>query len=267
MAALSGYSSNGLPYARLGSGERTLVIFSGSELENKPLKGLALKTLQLGFGGLARQFTVYMVSRKPGLPQGCTAKDMSDAFAEMIRTDIGKPVHVMGISSGGSSALHFAADHPELLDRLVLAFTAHRMTDHGIAMCKQWRDLALAGRWPLLYESMGIAIVEGAMPERLVRPIMRYFGQIMLGRPQSGSDFAILLDADINLDVAGKLPSIAAPTLVIGGDQDPFYSQALMRESAERIPGGKLHFLSGGHSAMKRRSREFEAEVVRFLSS
>src|SRR5689334_19880638 len=113
-APQSGYSSNGLPYAHFGTGEQTLVIFSGSELENKPLSGLALKSLQMGFSGLAKNFDVYMVSRKPGLPQVHTAKDMSDDFAEMIRADIGKPVHVMGISSGGSSALHFAADHRDL---------------------------------------------------------------------------------------------------------------------------------------------------------
>src|SRR5688572_27705419 len=107
MAAVSGYSSNGLPYARLGNGEEVLVMFSGSELENKPIQGLALKTLQFGFGGLAKHFTLYMLSRKPNLPQGYTAQDMSDDFAEMIRQDIGKPVHVMGISSGGSSSLHF----------------------------------------------------------------------------------------------------------------------------------------------------------------
>ena len=266
MAAQSGYSSNGLPYARLGNGERVLVIFSGSELENKPPTGLALKTLQFGFGQLARDYTLYMVSRKPGLPAGYTAQDMSNDFADMIRNDIGKPVHVMGISSGGSSALHFAADHPDLLNRFVAAFTAHRMTEHGIAMCQQWRDLALAGRWPELYESMGVAIVEGAMPDWLVKPMMRAFGTAILGQPKSGSDFAILLDADINLNVQGKLARITAPTLVIGGDRDPFYSQALMREMAQSIPGAELRFMSGGHSAMKRSGRQFEERVLQFLA-
>jgi pimeloyl-ACP methyl ester carboxylesterase len=262
----SGYSSNGLPYAKIGQGDQTLVMFSGSELENKPLTGTRLKTLQLGFAGLAKQFTLYMLSRKPGLPQGYTAQDMSNDFAEMIRVDIGRPVHVMGISSGGSSALHFAADHPDLLDRFVLAFSAHRMTPHGIALCETWRDLALAQQWTPLYESMGIAIVEGQMPDWIVRPMMRTLGAKLVGKPESGSDFAILLDADINLDVEHKLPRISAPTLVIGGDRDPFYSQDLMREAAQCIPGAELVFLPGGHSAMKNKSRQFEAAVLRFLS-
>jgi pimeloyl-ACP methyl ester carboxylesterase len=87
----------------------------------------------------------------------------------------------------------------------------------------------------------------------------------VLGQPKSGSDFAILLDADINLDVLDKLPRIVAPTLVIGGDRDPFYSQELMGETADCIPGAKLHFLPGGHSAMKRSGRAFEEQVLRFL--
>lgn len=267
MFTQSGYSSNGLPYAQLGDRDQALVIFSGSELENKPLSGLALKSLQFGFGRLAREYTVYLVSRKPGLPAGYTAADMSDDFAEMIRADICKPVHVMGISSGGSSALHFAADHPDLLDRLVLAFTAHKMTPHGITMCAKWRDDALAGRWSEVYESMGVAIVEGAMPDWLVKPMMRSFGRLILGKPESGSDFAILLDADINLDVFDKLPRIAVPTLVIGGDNDPFYSQDLMKETAAAIPGAQLAFVPGGHSAMKSQSRKFEEGVLHFLKS
>lgn len=265
MASESGYSSNGLPYARMGNGEEVLVIFSGSELENKPIKGLALKTLEFGFGGLVKHFTLYMLSRKPNLPQGYTAQDMSDDFAEMIRRDIGKPVHVMGISSGGSSALHFGADHPDLLNKLVLAFTAHRMTEHGIKSCATWRDLALAGNWLELYESMGLAIVEGQMPDWIVKPMMRNFGAAVLGQPKSGMDFAILLDADINLDVYEKLPKISVPTLVIGGDKDPFYSQDLMRETQSCIPNAKLEFLNGGHSAMKSQSKAFEAAVLRFL--
>jgi pimeloyl-ACP methyl ester carboxylesterase len=266
MASESGYSSNGLPYARLGKGEDVLVIFTGSELENKPLTGIALKSLEFGFGTLAKHFTLYMLSRKPNLPQGYTAKDMSDDFADMIRHDIGKPVHVMGISSGGSSALHFGADHPDLLNKLVLAFTAHRMTEHGIKSCAKWRDLALAGNWLELYESMGLAIVEGQMPDWIVKPMMRRFGSAVLGQPKSGMDFAILLDADINLDVYEKLPKISAPTLVVGGDVDPFYSQELMRETQHCIPNAKLEFLKGGHSAMKSQSKAFEAAVLRFLS-
>jgi pimeloyl-ACP methyl ester carboxylesterase len=266
MGAQSGYGSNGLPYARLGDGDQVLVIFSGSELENKPLTGLALPSLQFGFGRLASAFTVYMVSRKPGLPSGYTAQDMSNDFADMIRADIGKPVHVMGISSGGSSVLHFAADHPDLTERLIVAFSGYRMTEHGITMCQLWRDQALAGRWLDLYESMGLAIVEGAMPDWLVRPMMRYFGAAMLGKPKSGSDFAILLDADINLKVLDKLPRITAPTLVIGGDRDPFYSQEIMRETTAAIPNAKLELLSGGHSAMKSQSRQFERQVLHFLN-
>jgi pimeloyl-ACP methyl ester carboxylesterase len=263
----AGYSSNGLPYAHFGSGKHTLVIFSGSELENKPLSGLALKSLQMGFAGLAKNFDMYMISRRPGMPAGYTAQDMSNDFAAMIRTDIGKPVHVMGISSGGSSALHFAVDHHDMVDRFVLAFSAHRMTAHGIAMCRVWRDMALAKNWNGLYKSMGVAIVEGAMPDWVVKPMMSVFGPMLVGKPDDGSDFAILLDADINLNMEHKLSSIAVPTLVIGGNRDPFYSQDLMREAAEYIPNAKLTFLSGGHSAMKSQSKAFEREVLRFLTA
>ena len=119
----AGYFRSGLPYNRLGGGPRPLVVFQGLMFENKPLP----KSMAARFGGyqfLQDDYTVYVVTRKPGLPEGHSMKDMADDYAAMIREEFGGPVDVIGVSTGGSLAQHFAADHPDLVRRLVLHSTA-----------------------------------------------------------------------------------------------------------------------------------------------
>jgi pimeloyl-ACP methyl ester carboxylesterase len=266
MTPRAGYASNGLPYARLSDSGPALVIFTGSEIEHRPPNRMARQGFTIGLKRMAQQYTLYLLSRKPDLPQGYTARDMSDDFAEMIRAEIGGPVHVMGMSSGGSSAMHFAVDHADMMDKLVLAMTAHRLNEHGKAVCRIWRDLALRGNWPDLWERMGVDVAEGATPEWIIRPMMRWFGGALLGRPKSGSDLAVVLESDINLDVTEKLPAITARTLVIGGARDPFYGAEAIRETAARIPNAELCLIEGGgHAVVKTHTRAFEERILTFL--
>lgn len=266
MPIQAGFSATGLPYARLSHSGPALVIFTGSELEHKPPSKLTQRGFTAGLKRLAERYSLYLCSRKPDLPRGYTAQDMSDDFAAMIRAEIGGPVHIMGMSSGGSSAMHFAVDHADLVDKLVLAMTAHRLNPHGRAVCLIWRDLALAGDWPALWERMGVDVAEGGTPEWLIRPLMRWSGAWLLGTPRNGQDLAVVLESDINLDVTEKLAAIKAPTLVIGGARDPFYGAEAIRETAARIPNATLRLIEGGgHAVVKTKTKLFEDELLRFL--
>jgi pimeloyl-ACP methyl ester carboxylesterase len=96
--------------------------------------------------------------------------------------------------------------------------------------------------------------------------MMRLFGKMLLGTPKSGSDFAIVLDSDINLDVVDKLPLIRKPTLVIGGENDPFYGADNIRETARLIPNAELCLLKdGGHAVVKTQTKAFESAILKFL--
>ena len=266
MAIFSGFSSNGIPYARLSDKGPALVVFTGSELEHKPPSRMAEQGFYMGLKRLTRSYSIYLLSRRPDMPRGYSARDMSDDFAGLVGSEVGHPVHIMGMSSGGSSAMHFAVDHADLVDRLVLAMTAHRLNDHGREVAARWRDLALSADWPALYQRMGVDVAEGSTPEWVTRFMMRLFGKILLGTPRSGSDFATVLDSDINLDVTDRLPRIHCPTLVIGGENDPFYGADNIRETARLIPGAELVLLpNGGHAVVKQQTRAFEDAILQFL--
>jgi len=266
MPTFIGFSSNGVPYARISDKGPALVVFTGSELEHQPPTWTAQQGFLVGLKRLTRQYSIYLMSRKQNLPRGYSAKDMSDDFAAMIRKDIGAPVHIMGMSSGGSSAMHLAVDHADLLNKLVLAMTGYRLNPNGKLVAAIWRDLALKEDWQALYQRMGVDVAEGATPEWVTRLMMRFFGKALLGQPRSGMDFAIVLDSDIYLDVKDKLPRIAAPTLVIGGANDPFYGADMIRETANLIPNAELCLIEGGgHAVVKSKTKIFEDRILKFL--
>jgi pimeloyl-ACP methyl ester carboxylesterase len=156
MVIFSGFSSNDVPYAKLSSKGTILVVFTGSELEHQPPTKTAQQGYYIGLKRLTQQYSIYLSSRKQNLPHGYTAEDMSNDYAEMIYKDIGQPVHIMGMSSGGSSAMHLAADHPTLVNKLVLAMTGYHLNPNGKMVAEIWRDLALKEDWQALYERMGV---------------------------------------------------------------------------------------------------------------
>jgi pimeloyl-ACP methyl ester carboxylesterase len=125
-----GVFSNGIPYFRFGEGTRTLLVFSGGPGNTLP-SGFLLRV----FGQLnhiAKSYVVYMLGRKPELPEGYTTRDMAEDYAALIRNEFGGgPADVMGMSYGGLIAQHLAADHPELIRRLVIAMSVYRFSDEG----------------------------------------------------------------------------------------------------------------------------------------
>ena len=77
----TGYFRSGLPYSRSGSGPLTIVIFEGLGFENKPMpRRMAAGTYRF----LDEDYTIYRVTRKPGLPSGYSMQNMSDDYAAMI---------------------------------------------------------------------------------------------------------------------------------------------------------------------------------------
>lgn len=87
--ASAGYFRNGLPYNRLGYGPRTLIVFQGGVFENKPATGLLAQVLVSPYKFLEKDFTIYVVTRKPGLPHGYSIKNMADDYAAMIKEEFG----------------------------------------------------------------------------------------------------------------------------------------------------------------------------------
>ena len=247
-----------LPFARIGNAPRTLVSFPGLADAAWDVNS-EIGELPSHYRRFANEFTVYVISRKRGLPQGYTTRDMAADYAKAFE-EIG-PAVIMGISLGGCIAQHFAVDFPQYVRRLVIAFAAGRVSEPGRQIPEHWLELARQQRWTEFY--LGIAKVT-------MREYSHAFYHILLPlvrrRPTDPSDFLVSLEASIAHDGSVALDRIQAPTLVIGGTDDIFFPQAMLRKTAQRIPHARLRLLDGGrHGAYELKKEEFEDAVIEFL--
>jgi len=265
----AGYFRSGLPYNRFGQGARNIVIFQGLEFENKPLGGLMLPLFSdmYTFLFLDEIYTTTIVTRKPGLPHGYTMSDMSDDYARMIKEEFGGAVDVIGVSTGGSIAQHFAADHAELIRKLIIHSSAYKLSDSArrealrvghLASQRQWRQAYSTFIRPMFLQRRGI--------RHFARPLIwlvSLMGGKIFGAPENPSDLVITVEAEDKHDFKDRLAQIKAPTLVVAGDKDPFYTEALFRETAEGIPNARLILYEGmGHPAA---GEQFQRDVGMFL--
>jgi pimeloyl-ACP methyl ester carboxylesterase len=125
----TGVLGSGHPFARIGSGSTlVLSIPSLSFIAEATTPKVARRLWRSWLDPIARNdLTVFDVGRRPDLPIGTTAPDIADDYAAVIRSEWGSALAVMGFSSGGGYAQWLAIRHPDLVTRLVLAFTGHRV--------------------------------------------------------------------------------------------------------------------------------------------
>jgi pimeloyl-ACP methyl ester carboxylesterase len=260
----TGYFRNGLPYNRIGHGPRILVVFQGLLFENKPLTGLLAWVMLSMYKFLEHEYTIYIVTRKPGLPDGYSMQNMADDYAVMIREEFAPPVDVIGLSTGGSIAQYFAAGHPDLVRRLVIHSSAYTVGDATKKVMMRVGQLARQRKW-----REALAVFLGLMfPSNRFGKIAVLLGSLLMSifltAPNDPSDLVVTIEAEDKHNFKDRLAEITVPTLVISGDQDQFNSETLLRETADGIPNARLILYAGkGHAPV---GKQFEQDVLGFLT-
>jgi pimeloyl-ACP methyl ester carboxylesterase len=255
----SGVLAGRLPFARFGNGARRLVIFPGLADAAWDVTSHAWD-LPLQHRRLADEFTVYVLSRKRGLPHGYTTRDMAADYATAFESEIG-PAVVLGTSLGGYIAQYLAIDFPQYVHKLVIACAAYRVGDEGRKIPARWLELAAEHLWREFY----FDIAKVTMRE-FQQTFYQFLIPLVRTRPSNPADFLVSLEACLAHDTSDLLCRIQAPTLVIGGSDDVFFPSPLLRETAERISHAVFRLLDGGsHGAYELKRDEFEDAVLEFL--
>lgn len=253
------------PYVAVGDGPRTLVVVPGL---NDPLCRVTdarwFAALAAAFcGKFADDRAVAMVSRPPGLPAGHGIRDMADGYARVLDA-IGR-ADVMGLSMGGFVVHELAVAHPERVDRAIFALAADRLGPRGRRIVERWRGFAERDRWSPIFVEAARLVASGAR-----RPAMRALAWLYArSDPLSEvdrEDFLITADAALAHDGRESLRDVDAPTLVVGGTEDPFFGEAQYRRCASEIPEATLRIVyGGGHDVVLDRGRAFDDAVRAFL--
>jgi pimeloyl-ACP methyl ester carboxylesterase len=260
-SANAGYFRNGCPYNRFGSGPEPLVILQGLWFENQPASGFIAWGMLSGYKFLGEAYTVYAVTRKPGLPDGYTLPEMAGDYATVVQEEFGQSVDVIGVSTGGSIAMHFAADHPDLVRRLIIHSSAHTLSPYSKGLQIRIARLAELGRWREAYATL----FEPMLPVGFAGRVIAGLGGALMARgaPRDASDLVITVEAEDAHAFHDRLGEITSPTLVVAGTDDPFYTEDLFRETAAGIPDARLVLYEGKGPVPS--GKQFEQDVRAFL--
>jgi len=240
----AGFLHDGIPYLRIGHGP-PLVMVQGLTPEHDVPKGWARRWLLASATPLAREFTVYVVNRKQGLHPGESMSEIAGHLANAIEHDLGGPVFLQGASTGGSVVLQLAVDRPDLVRRLVVVAAAYQLGPRGRELQAEMARLIRAGEPRQAWASVMTAMLPGPL-RGPARPLSRLAAGPMV--PADPTDVLVTLDAEDAFNVEADLPRVTAPTLVIGGGNDPFYTQQLLQGTAAGVRDGRLHIFPGwGH--------------------
>ena len=235
----------GIPYLAVGSGP-PLIAAQGLTAKHEIPSGRMERRMAMSSAlPWSEDFRVYVVNRKQGLRLGESMSDIAGYLAAAIEDEFGEPVFLTGTSTGGSVALPLAADRPELVRALVVVASAHRLGPRGRQMqqdlARLIRDGDPAGGWAQMVTAMLPAPVRNP-----VYPLARVMMRSMT--TDDPTDMLVTLDAEDALDVGDQRHRITAPTLVIGGAKDDFYSRELFEQTAAGVKDGRAHiYPNWGH--------------------
>ena len=246
-----------LPYAALGAGP-PLAVFAGLSPDTGYGGAGMLRASAGPFLGLGRRLVVF--NRRAGLPRGMTMAELAREHAAALREGFGR-VDLVGISTGGSIAQQVAADHPDVVDRLVLASTACRLGEAGRTLQRRAAARIRGGDPRRAYAVLASGLVPRGQ-------ILAGAAGFLLGPRVAGTDLedlAVTIEAEDDFDLAA-CPPIAARTLILAGRDDRFYAPELFDETARLIPGAELHLLGGRGHITVMNDRRFKAALKRFLS-
>jgi pimeloyl-ACP methyl ester carboxylesterase len=174
------------------------------------------------------------------------AADVADDYASVIRAQWGRAVGVMGISTGGGYAQFLASRHPELVDRAVFGFTAHRLTPEVRDRERRAVEHFVAGRWRAGWALFGPWFLP-RFP-RLGSAVTWLMGPYVGGRYTDLRVLRIDAACDDAFDSTDELRAIRCPTLVVSGGRDSAYPPDDVRDFVAGLPNVQhIQYPNSGH--------------------
>jgi pimeloyl-ACP methyl ester carboxylesterase len=250
-----------MDYIRFGRGQRHLIMLPGLGDSLRSVKGTAVP-MALMYRIFAKDFTVWMFSRKHPLKQPSSTRELARDQAEAMDA-LGIPkADILGVSMGGMIAQWLAADYPEKTRKLVLAVTSPRPNPILTESIEEWVTYA-GNDDPAGFMDSNLRRIYSEDYYRKNKWMAPLVGR--LTKPKSYERFFIQADACLTHDAYETLSSIQARTLVVGGEQDKALGGDASREIAARIPGAKLHMYQQWGHGLYEEAKDFNSLVLTFL--
>jgi len=264
----TGFFEDGLPYARIGNKPNYLVNIEALSFKHEPPSGFMLKQFVRSARSFLDDYTVYLIGRKQNVPEDYTFADMARDYAKLIQREFNEPVIIMGVSTGGQIAQFIAANHPDVVKKLIMISAAYRVSEKGAEIEKRAAEYFTQGKYGKSLATIEELLYSSRIVKGITKPLTRLLGKRFIGDIKYPNDFLTEVRGDVEMNFKDRLNDIKAPTLILSGEKDIDYPAEYVRETAEGIPNCKLIRYEGyGHNLMMLNRKQVEKDILEFLKT
>jgi len=216
-----------------------------------------------GFRSIAPDTRGFGSSTYPG--GNTSISEMSGDFIALLEHLKTGPVHVVGISMGGTHALQFALDAPEMVHKLVLVNTFARLRPHKTS------DLIYFASRMLIIYTLGLSIQARMVSNRLFpNPDQEELRQELITQINQADPkgYRSAMRALGLFNVESRLSEIRKPTLVITGERDTTVPPELQSNLAKGIANAhQVVIPNAGHAVIVDQPQVFNETLLAFLEN
>ncbi len=231
-------------------------------------------------------YQVIVVSRfgylRTPVPEGATLDTQADAFASLLDALGIQQAAVFAVSAGSTSALRFAARHPDRVSALVLLspdapgevyMTLPPRFVFDVLFRSDFFFWVLITFFKKQMQTLMSLVPKDTVPTpqdaALVDRVM--VGDLPTSRRMDGIVFeTYVYEDDFNTFVTPASPyplsQIGTPTLVINAADDPISLPVNVRALAEQMPNAQLYVVPDGGHLLFGHTDEVKDEIARFLN-
>lgn len=185
----------------------------------------------------------------------------------LLLRELGAPAVVVGNSMGAAAAVIVAAEHPELVDGLVLVGPFVRQPASSTPISRALMRFLMARPWVAsVWKAYLPKLYAGSRPADFAD----YRDTLIaaLRRPGYSRSFSLTTRAD-HTYAGERLADVAAPTLVVMGEMDPDFPDPKAEAdwiSAE-VGGATVMVPDAGHYPQSQQPEHTSAAIIRFLGT
>jgi 3-oxoadipate enol-lactonase len=219
---------------------------------------------------LAERFRVVFYDNRgigeSDVPPGPYSASMLAADAAAVLNAAGlERAHIVGTSLGGMVAQALSVEHPERVDRLVLACTTHGGSQAFPFPEQTVRLMAEASQMEPLVALR--AFIENALAPGASAPLVEQILARRIANPPDPAGWQAQAAAAASFDGAAALAAIEAPTLVLHGTADQVVDVRNAQLLASGIHGARIELFDGaGHLFFWEQPERFVAALSEFLA-
>ena len=205
------------------------------------------------------------VGRSEATPGEYTTRMMADDAAALLDHLKIPQTHVLGWSMGGAIAQELALVYPEKVDKLILSATSAKFSEKCLFICRsqiaavEREEFATQVNWNVSFCFSEAFFTDSVRLEEVRESVFnpQY--------PPTLSGIASQFAAIVSHDTKGRLGAIAAPTLVVGAEEDNLISINNLTRLASEIYHAELKILPGAHMYHVENAIAFSQAVTEFI--